>query len=65
MLFPFKNRQELEESEELALLKNQDEELYLEDKLGKQNFHENTKELFEPLTDTIKNTSENLTKKFD
>ena len=65
MLFPFKNRQQLEESEELDLLRTQDEELYLEDNLAKQNFRENTKELFEPLTDTSKNTSGNLTKNFD
>ena len=34
----------------------------LQDKLGKQNFHEDMKKLYEPLTDTIKNTSENITK---
>ena len=38
------------------------EEVRLQDKLGKQNFHENTKKLFEPGNDTIKNTSEILTK---
>ena len=27
-----------------------------------QNFHENRKKVFEPVTDTIENTSENLTK---
>ena len=34
----------------------------LQDKLGKQNFHEDMKKIFEPLTDTIKNTSQNITK---
>ena len=34
----------------------------LQDKLGKQNFHEDMKEVFEPMTDAIKNTSENITK---
>ena len=34
----------------------------LQDKLGKQNFHEDMKKVFEPVTDTIKKTSENSTK---
>ena len=46
----------------MASLKNQAEETRLQDKLGKQNFHENLKKVFEPVTDTIKITSENLTK---
>ena len=34
----------------------------MQDKLGKQNFHENVKTVFKPVTDIIKNTSEELTK---
>ena len=34
----------------------------LQDKLGKQNFHEDMKKLFEPVTKSLENTSENLTK---
>ena len=34
----------------------------LQDKLGKQNFHEDTKKFFEELTNTIKNNSEKKTK---
>ena len=34
----------------------------MQDKLGKQDFHEDTKNLFEPFTDTIKNTSRDLSK---
>ena len=33
----------------------------LQDILGKQNFHENIENVFEPATDTIKKTSEELT----
>ena len=62
MLFPLKNREHLEKLEELASLKNQVEEVRLQDKLGKQNFHENIKEVFETVFDTIKKTSENITK---
>ena len=34
----------------------------LQDKLGEQNFHEDMKKVFEPVTKSLKNTSENLTK---
>ena len=62
MLFPIKNRKDLEKLEELVLLNNQVDELRLQDTLGKQNVHEKTKTKFEPLPDTIKSTSENITK---
>ena len=62
MLFQIKNRQELEDLEELVSLKNQVEEFRILDKLGKQNFHENRKKVFEPVTDPNKNTAETLTK---
>ena len=54
MLFPIKNRQGLEDLEGLAPLKNQVEEARLQDNLGKQNYHQNTTQLFKPLTDAIK-----------
>ena len=62
MMFPIKDRKELEKLNELVSLQSQVNEVRLQDKLGEQNFHENTKKVFEPVTDTIKNTSENLTK---
>ena len=62
MLFAFNNREGFKKIEELASLKNQVEETRLQDKLGKQNYHEHAEKLFEPITDTIRNTSENLTK---
>ena len=34
----------------------------LQDELGEQNYHEDSKKLFKPMTDVIKNTSENITK---
>ena len=39
MLIPIKGRQELEDLVDLVLLKNQAEEVRLQDNLGKQNFH--------------------------
>ena len=62
MMFPIKNREDLEKLKELATLQNQVKAVKLQDKLGKQNFHENIKNLYEPLTDTIKDVSENITK---
>ena len=62
MLCSIKNVECLENLQELVLLQNQVEEVRLQDKLGKQNLHENTKNLFEPLTDTIETISEKLTK---
>ena len=62
MMFPIKNREDLEKLKELATLQSQVKAVKLQDKLGKQNFHENIKKLYEPLTDTIKDVSENITK---
>ena len=61
MLYSIKNRGNLENREELASLQNLVEEVLLQDKLGKQLFHENSKKLFELVAVIIKNTSENLT----
>ena len=62
MLYSSKNIEDLEKLEELASLQNQVKTGRLQDKLGEQNFHEVMKKLYEPLTDTIKNTSEKLKK---
>ena len=62
MLYAIKNREDLENLNKLASLQNQVKTVRLQDKLGKQNFHEDMKKLYEPLTDTIKDVSENITK---
>ena len=64
MLFPIKDREDLEKLNELASLQDQVKVVRLQDKLGKQNFHEDMKKVFEPMTDTIKDVSENITKTF-
>ena len=61
MLYAIKNREDLENLEELASLENQVKVVKLQDKLGKQNFHEDMKKVFEPVTKSLENTSENLT----
>ena len=62
MLFPIKNREVLENLNELVSLQNQVKTLRLQDKLGEQNFREDLEEVYEPLTKTIKNVSENISK---
>ena len=62
MLFPIKDREELNKLEELASLQDQVKVVRLQDKLGKQNFHEDMKKVFEPVTKSLENTSENLAK---
>ena len=52
----------MEKLEELGSLQNQVKTVKLQGKLGKQNFHEVMKKVLEPVTDTIKNTSEDLSK---
>ena len=62
MLYSIKNIEDLEKLHELASLQNQVKVVRLQDKLGKQNFHEDMKKVFEPVTKSLENTSENLTK---
>ena len=62
MLYSIKGREDLENLNELVSLQHQVKTVKLQDKLGKQNFHEDMKKVFEPVTKTLENTSENLTK---
>ena len=62
MLYAIKNREDLEKLEDLVSLQNQVKVVRLQDKLGEQNFHENIEKVFEPVTKSLQNTSENLTK---
>ena len=62
MLYSIKDREDLENLNELVSLEDQVNVVRLKDKLGKQNFHEGMKKVFEPVTKLLENTSENLTK---
>ena len=62
MLFAINNREDLENLNELVSLQDQAKAVKLQEKLGKQNFHENMKKVFEPVTKTSKDVSENVTK---
>ena len=62
MLHSIKDREDLENLEELVSLESQVKAVRLQDKLGKQNFHEDTKKVFEPVTKSLENTSQDITK---
>ena len=62
MLYPINNREDLQKLDEAVSLQNQVNEVRIQDKLGDQNYHEDAKKLFKPMTDAIKNTSETITK---
>ena len=62
MLYAIKDREDLEKLNELASLQKEVKVVRLQDKVGKQNFHEDMKKVFEPVTKSLENTSENLTK---
>ena len=62
MLYSIKNVEDLQKLNELVSLQNQVNEVRLQDRLGEQNYHEDSKKLFKPMTDAIENTSETITK---
>ena len=62
MLYSIKDREGLEKLKELVSLQDQVKVVRLQDKLGKQNFHEDMKKVFEPVTKSLENTSENIKK---
>ena len=61
MLYSIKNVEELEKLNELVSLQDQVKVIKLQDKLGEQNFHEDMKKVFEPVTRSLEKTSEKLT----
>ena len=61
MLYSIKDREDLQNLNELISLQNQKKVVKLQDKLGEQNFHEDMKKVFELVTKSLENTSEKLT----
>ena len=62
MLYSIKDREGLENLNELVSLQDQVKTVRLQDKLGKQNFHEDMKKVFAPVTKSLENTSQDITK---
>ena len=61
MLYSIKDREDLEKLEDLVSLQNQVKVVKLQDKLGEQNFHEDMKKVFKPVTKSLEYTSDKLT----
>ena len=57
-----KNIKDSENSNELVSLENQVKVVRLQDKLGKQNLHQDMKKVLKPVTKTIRDVSEEVTK---
>ena len=62
MLYSIKDREESKHLNELVSLPNQVKTVRLQDKFGKQNFHEDLKKVFETVSESLENTSQGLTK---
>ena len=62
MLYAIKNVDDLENLNELASLQNQVKAVRLQDKLAKQDFHEDMKKVFELVTKSLEITSQDITK---
>ena len=60
--FPIRNVEDLQNLNEAVSLQNQVKVVRLQDKLGKQNIHEDLREVFEPITKSLENTSDKITK---
>ena len=62
MLYSIKDREDLENINEFVSLQDQVKVVRLQEKLGEQNFHEDMKKVFEPVTKSIDQTSQDITK---
>ena len=62
MLYSIKDRENLETLEQLFSLENLVKAVRLQNRLGKQNLHEDMKKVFEPVTKSITDVSKELTK---
>ena len=62
MLFPIKDREDIENLNESVSLQNQVKAVRLLDNLDEQNFHEDMKKVFESVTKSLENTSQDITK---
>ena len=62
MSFAIKNREDLENIKKFVSLESQAKAVKLQDKLGKQNFHEDMKKVFQLVTKSPNDVSEEVTK---
>ena len=61
-MYSIKDREDLEKLNELVSLQDQVKAVRLQVKLGKQNFQEDMKKIFEPVAKSLEITSQDITK---
>ena len=64
MMIPIRNVEDVQKLNEAVSLQNQVKVVRLQDILGKKKFQQDLKEVFEPITKSLENTSGNITKTF-
>ena len=62
MLASIKNVEDLKDLHELVTLQDQVKAVKLQDKVGEQIYHQKSEKLFEPITKSLENTSQDITK---
>ena len=62
MTYSIKNKDELKDLDELDDLQSKIKQVRLNEKLGKQSYHYEIKELFQTFSDTLENTSQEIKK---
>ena len=62
MVYSIKNIEDLKDLNELVTLQDQVKAVKLQDKIGEQKYHHKSEKLFEPVTKSIKDVSEEVTK---
>ena len=62
MLYSIKDTEDLIKINEVVSLENQVNVVRLQDKLGKQNFYEDMKKVFQPVTKSLEKNSQDITK---
>ena len=60
-MYPIGDVEDFHKLNELVSLENQVRAVRLQGKLGKQNFHEDVKKLFEPVTKLLEKTTQDIT----
>ena len=60
MFYPVKNKDDIKELEELPDLQSKVKQVRFEEMLGKQSFHYDSREFFEPITKTVIDASEKV-----
>ena len=65
MIYSRKNKDDIKDSEGLANLQSEVKQVRVVEKLGEQRFHYDTKELIDPITKAVTDTSQNCSRRLN